>query len=347
MLERVIEKIVPSEKEKKAISDTARKIQERIKEAGYESVVVGSTARNTFITGDRDIDIFVFFPKNTPRKEFEKKGVELGKRVLHGYSPTVHYAEHPYVRGVVDGIKVEIVPCYKVKETIISAVDRSPLHNEFLRANLKEKQKNEVRLLKQFMKGTRVYGADQKTHGFSGYLCELLIIYYGDFKSVLKSAGAWKKPIILDFNKHDYAKFREDMIFIDPVDGNRNVAAAVSPAVLEKFIVKSREFLKKPSEDYFFPKKKKIDFKKAIAGKNLIMLAFDYPKGVVEEIIWSQLEKLAGDMKTQLELGDFTVYRAKHWTDEKDKCVIVVELTVHPSDKKLRRVQKEKQGDLG
>ncbi len=326
MYDSILERIVPSEKEYEEILEIAKKIMGRIEKAGYKSVIVGSTARNTFIKGDRDIDIFVFFPDNTPRKEFEKKGVELGKSVLSGYSPTVHYAEHPYVRGVVDGFKVEVVPCYKVEKKIISAVDRSPLHNEYLKSAMKEKQKNEVRLLKQFLKGMRLYGADQKTHGFSGYLCELLVLYYGDFKSALEAVSKWKLPIILDFDKHDYSKFQEPMIFIDPVDSERNVAAAVSQTNLEKFILKAREFLKKPGDEFFFPKKREINFEKELKGKNLLMLVFDYPKAIVEEIVWSQLEKLASSLKTQLELADFKVDRVKHWTDEKKKCAIVMEL---------------------
>ncbi len=326
VIEAVLKRIVPMEEERKKISEIARMIMGRIDGEGYKSVVVGSTARNTFIKGDRDIDIFVFFPKAMARKEFEKNGLALGKKVLSGYSPTVHYAEHPYTRGIVDGFKVEIVPCYKVEKKIISAVDRSPLHNEYLKSAMKESQKNEVRLLKQFLKGTRLYGADQKTHGFSGYLCELLVLYYGDFLSVIGAVSKWKLPIALGFDKHDYSRFQEQMILIDPVDPDRNVAAAVSQTNLERFVMKAREFLKKPSEDYFFPKKKEIDFRKEVKGKNLVMLVFDYPTTVVEEIVWSQLEKLAGTLKTQLELADFHVDKVKHWTDEKKKCTIVIEL---------------------
>ena len=326
VVEAVLKRIVPAEEERKKISEIARRMMGRIDKEGYRSVVVGSTARNTFIKGDRDIDVFVFFPKTMARKEFEKKGVELGKKVLSGYSPTVHYAEHPYVRGLVDGFKVEIVPCYKVEKKIISAVDRSPLHNEYLKSAMKDSQKNDVRLLKQFLKGTKLYGADQKTHGFSGYLCELLILYYGDFESTLKAVSRWKLPIALSFDKHDFSRFQEQMVFIDPVDSERNVAAAVSQTNLEKFVIKAREYLKKPSEDYFFPKQKEIDFKKAVKGKNLVMLVFNYPATAVEEIVWSQLEKLASTLKTQLELADFRVYRIKHWTDEKKKCTIVIEL---------------------
>jgi tRNA nucleotidyltransferase (CCA-adding enzyme) len=45
----------------------------------------------------------------------------------------------------------------------------------------------EVRLLKKFMKGTGVYGAEIKIGGFSGYLCELLILKYRSFAQTIEA----------------------------------------------------------------------------------------------------------------------------------------------------------------
>ena len=85
----------------------------------------------------------------------------------------VEYAEHPYVSGKIGKFSLDIVPCYGIEncEKIISAVDRTPLHNEFLvLSNSKKNLSNDVRLLKKFLKGISVYGSDLKTAGFSGYL---------------------------------------------------------------------------------------------------------------------------------------------------------------------------------
>ena len=90
------------------------------------------------------------------------------------------YAEHPYIRGYYKNYKIEIVPCYKIEKASqkLSAVDRTPLHTQFIKENLKENQKKEVRLLKQFLIGIDWYGAEADVEGFSGYLCEILILTF-------------------------------------------------------------------------------------------------------------------------------------------------------------------------
>jgi len=74
-------------------------------------------------------------------------GVGIAKSVLKKYNPRKHYAEHPYIKATVDGHVVELVPCYKISKgnKIISAVDRTPLHNEYVLKNLKEKHLNFTR----------------------------------------------------------------------------------------------------------------------------------------------------------------------------------------------------------
>jgi tRNA adenylyltransferase (EC 2.7.7.25) len=52
-------------------------------------------------------------------------------------------------------------------------------------SNLHREQKDEVRLLKKFMKGIGVYGAEIKVKGFSGYVAELLVYFYDSFRNVL------------------------------------------------------------------------------------------------------------------------------------------------------------------
>ena len=55
------------------------------------------------------------------------------------------------------------------------------------------KLRDEVRVLKKFMKGIDTYGAEIKVGGFSGMLCETLILNYGSFEDTIKSASDWKK----------------------------------------------------------------------------------------------------------------------------------------------------------
>ncbi|MFH0986617.1 MAG: CCA tRNA nucleotidyltransferase [Candidatus Micrarchaeota archaeon] len=330
MLEKVLKKIKPSEAESKKIERIANSIIKEINDIGYEAELVGSVARDTYVAGDKDIDIFVFFPESTSREELEKKGTAVGITVLADYKPKMHYAEHPYVKATIEDVDIDVVPCYRVKDKIISAVDRSPLHNKYIKKKLTEqKQRDEVRLLKQFMKAGDIYGADQRVNGFSGYLCELFILKYGSFSKLAEAAAKeWNKKILIDIEQIGKGddKFIEPLVVIDPVDKDRNVAAAVSRTVLSKFILRCRKYLEKPNKDFFEPKKNKVDVKEMLEGRKMLIVSFAYPKDVNEEIVWSQLEKLAKMIKIQLQDREFLVYRSMYWTDEKDECALAFEL---------------------
>lgn len=97
------------------------------------------------------------------------------------------------------------------------------------------------------------YGANYKVSGFSGYLCELLILKYHSFEEVLKAASyKWHKHYKIDLENYGTSnKFKDPLIAIDPVDKNRNVAAALSMQKFSEFIVASRNFLDNPNESYF------------------------------------------------------------------------------------------------
>ncbi len=188
--DKILEKIRPKIEEHRKVQEIAKQVINDINKQGYEAVLVGSSARGTFLTGSNDIDIFVFFPKNVTKEKLEELGVNLGKDVLKKNHPKIHYAEHPYVKGIVDGVEVEVVPCYKISkgEKIISSVDRSPLHNEFMKKAIKGIE-DQVLLLKQFMKAQKCYGAEQRVEGFSGVLAEYLIVNYKGFDALIKEGA--------------------------------------------------------------------------------------------------------------------------------------------------------------
>jgi len=329
-MKKILEAIIPKQKELEKIRKIADKLIKEINKEGYEAMLVGSAARGTFVSGENDIDIFVFFPDKTERKELEKKGIQLGKKILKKYKPTTHYAEHPYVRAKVKGFEVEIVPCYKYggKGKIKSSVDRTPLHNKYVLEKISDKQREDIILLKKFLKANKLYGADQKVKGFSGYLCELLVIHYGSLERLMKAAAEkWNKRIEIDIEKmrKNYSKFKEPLVVIDPVDKERNAAAAVSKTTLSRFILKAREYEKKKSPEMFKDKKVKINLKEKVKGRNLITISFRAPD-VIAEILWSQLEKLTKSLKDALYQNEFDVYKTAYWTDEKRKCGIIFEL---------------------
>lgn len=322
--EKVLKELEPSKKTEERIKKLKKKLMERIEEKGYEAVAVGSSSRGTYLPEDVDIDVFFYMPKETSREELEEKGVEIGKEVLKDYSPETHYAEHPYVKAETDGIELEVVPCYKMKGEITSAVDRSPLHHEYLKGRLKEKHKLEVKVLKKFLRNMKCYGAKEEVQGFSGFLCELLILNYGSFEEVLKAGTHWDYGEKIDIENHGKEEFKEPLVVIDPVDPERNAAAALSEEKLGRFIVHAKKFLKKPNMKNF-EAKIKIN-KELLKGKNLLLITIPYPKDTVSEIGWSQLRRIEESLSKMLQEKEFGVYKSLHWTDEKKKACILLDL---------------------
>ncbi|MDY6778276.1 MAG: nucleotidyltransferase domain-containing protein, partial [Candidatus Nanohaloarchaea archaeon] len=163
---------------------------------GREARLMGSLAKRTFLSGDKDLDIFVFFDTDTPEQELEQEGLRIGRQVFEHFSGTYQeeYAEHPYIKGEINGFEVEIVPAYDIDEpgAMKSSVDRTPLHTDWVNKNLTEDEKQQVVLLKAFLKGRDLYGSSLRVQGFSGYLCEILIQQYGSFRGLLEHAVEWE-----------------------------------------------------------------------------------------------------------------------------------------------------------
>ncbi|MFW5902796.1 MAG: CCA tRNA nucleotidyltransferase [archaeon] len=336
MFSEIKRQLKPSKGTEEKIKGIKEEIIQRLKEEGYKATPAGSTARGTYLPEKPDIDIFFYFSPDTKREKLEKEGIKIGKKILKNNKPTTHYAEHPYVKAEVKGIDIDLVPCYEVKEykdnkeelkiegELLSAVDRTPLHNQYLKENIKDEQKIEVKLLKKFLKNIGCYGADEKTRGFSGYTTELLILKYNTFEETLKAASKWKRNQEIDIEKHGEKEFKDPLVIIDPIDPKRNAAAAISEETLGRFIVKSRKLLKNPTKEQF-KSKIKINREK-IKEKNLILIEMPYPEETVPETAWSQLRKLEKQVTKKLSQDEFKVYRSAHWTDENTKTQILLEI---------------------
>lgn len=341
LLRKVLDKITPSASEYRAELALADKLIGKIKSTEGKQVdclLAGSLARNTHLKGDRDIDIFVLFPKHLSREEFVKEGLRIGKKVLKGYKWFEAYSEHPYLRANVDGYDVEIVPSYKIANAaeLKSAVDRTAFHTKYLLKNLNGKHREEVRLLRQFMKGIGCYGADLKFASVPGYVIELLILEYGTFENCLKAIAEWHFGKVIDlegyWNEKEARKMFPDapLIIIDPIDKKRNVAAALSKEQFERMVLATNAFLKKPNEKFFFPELVKCwnigKIRKALAGKEIIAPQLAYPKNVLPDIMWGELRRLEKKIAIQLKQREFDVLRSDSWTDEKKTIALIYEL---------------------
>ncbi len=272
------------------------KCNEEMEKRGFErdAILVGSVAKGTYLK-DPDIDIFLRFPKHLNKESLKKLGIDIGKSVLpNGFAK---YAEHPYWRGSFQGFDIDIVPCYKIDspEEKLSAVDRTPFHTEYVKRNLKDWQRDEVRLLKAFLKGIGAYGAEAKVQGFSGYLTELLIIKYGNFENTLKNVSKWGKKTYL-YLEEGGGKFHAPLVFIDPVDRNRNAASAVGEEKKSLFIYASQSYLLEPKIEFFFPRNiepmQREDIIKRIVQRGTFFYVITLPKpDIIEDNLYPQIKR--------------------------------------------------------
>lgn len=345
ILSSIRKKTTPGIKERKRILMLAEKLRKRVEEAANRAgldVIVrveGSIAKDTWLKEAPDIDIFMQVPPDTPREAFGTTYLTIAKKATKGAEQIERFAEHPYLEAFLDGTRVNIVPCYRAREgEWKSATDRTPFHTDYVKPLLNEKLCGETRLLKQFMKGTRVYGAEIKVGGFSGYLCELLVLFYGSFSKVLKAAGNWKPGTFIDLEGHYGGRgkergliFEEPLVIVDPVDKRRNAAAAVRRERMDEYIAASRAFVKNPSVKFFYPPETKPASSKKLLqairnrGTSLVFIQFGEVKAV-PDILWGQLYRSQRSLRKLVKQHHFRVIQDSVWSDEKTLNVFLIEV---------------------
>lgn len=354
-LQEVLKRIKPDEGEVRSVHSAVEEImtflRDVIGEEDIEVRLVGSVAKGTFLKGP-DIDVFLLFPEHVDGEYLEKRGLEIGTMVLGGET---RYAEHPYTHGVFRGYDVDIVPCYRIRSALHlrSNVDRTPFHTEYIRRHLPVERRDDVLLLKAFMKGIGVYGAEVRIEGFSGYLCELLVIRYGTFHDVLKAASGWNRgeiihvvppPMGLEKWKEIYLagecdKFRHALNVVDPVDHSRNVASAVSDEKLSTLVLAARDFLSAPSDQFFFPPPQKVydreDLERMISRRGSAVVVVSMPRpDVIDDVLFSQVKKCHLTLRAHLERNDFRVINSIHYVDERIDIAFELESAELPLVKK-------------
>jgi tRNA nucleotidyltransferase (CCA-adding enzyme) len=350
ILKEVLVKIKPNQSQRKKLEELSKKAlsitNQEVKKVNAKAIIAGSLTRDTWLPDKNEFDIFIIFPKSISEDRLEKLGLKFGKRIIQNLDGEwiVEYAQHPYVRGNVDDTQIDIVPCYELKlgEKIKSAVDRTPFHVRYLEKHLQKKMSDEVRLLKRICYANKIYGADAKTEGFSGYICELLIIKYGSFLNLLKNVVKWNAAEIIDLEKHysekDYRTLRKQfknqvLIIIDPIDKTRNAAAAISATSFFRLKKIANDFLKNPSKEFFFEREfvsiteNELILNQMKRRTELLLVVFEPPK-IVPDILWPQLRRFADRVEGILKEYEFITLRKDVYTNEEDLAVVLLEMEV-------------------
>jgi len=295
-------------------------------------LVAGSTARGTYLKDRLDIDLFLLFPPTTPRADLERMGLELAHAVLP--EGEQRYAEHPYLRGSFEGFSVDAVPGFAVDDPSkpLSAVDRTPFHQEYLVARHTPESVQQVRLTKQFLLALGVYGSEAKTGGFSGYLVELLVLRFGGLRGLLAAARDWRLPVRLESTRGASPTVPEDVALIldDPVDPGRNVATALSRRNLALFVLAARTYLDRPSAEAFDLRPvATLDLRNALErvadrGTHAAVLWLPRPK-VVDDVLYPQLRKAERAVAEEASRLGFVVVGTASAAGP-DRVVVVIEV---------------------
>lgn len=342
LMREVLLTVKPSEKDIEDANFAINEIMGRLKlhiPRNVEILLAGSVARGTHLKGSSDIDIFLLYPRTVDSTAMERKSLDIAKRIVNrkkNESYVIKYAEHPYAKLILGdlNINVDVVPAYKIRDAADrgTAVDRTQLHNKFINSKLSLNQRDDVRVLKTFLKAHRIYGAEARTEGFSGYLCELLTYRYKSFEGILQGMANLKLPTVIDFSKQGrkqndmqyVKKFGKRFIVIDPTDSNRNVAANVSEESLSRFMFASRSLLNSPTKSVFYngrfsdaySERKMLSIKNRL-GVDIYLLHFNVPD-IAQDIIWQQVKRSRTRLSEMLTENGFSMLASLQEVDGKD-----------------------------
>ncbi len=262
----------------------------------------GSLAKGTWLD-NADVDIFVKFKTTTRSDEMEDVVLEIGFTALKEYSPNTSYSEHPYVKADIRGTEINVVPCYDVGiGKWQSSADRSIHHTKFMKESLTPKMRDEVRVLKKFLKVNDIYGAEIARQGFGGYVTEVLIYHYHTFTKVARAISEINDTLVIG---SPGKKFDTPIVIIDPIDENRNLAAAISLKNIAKFVLACRAYRTNPKISMF---RSKIRTSKRY-WKNVLTVKTRY-KSRSPDVVWAQTKRACTSLVRQLGLAGFNVIRS-------------------------------------
>ncbi|MCD6403797.1 MAG: CCA tRNA nucleotidyltransferase [Nanoarchaeota archaeon] len=307
VLKKVMRRIKPSRSEERKVEKEVRgfveELEGRIEKSEYEAEVLvgGSYAKGTWLP-DPDVDIFVRF----------EKGNNLSER-LREILKGLKYEEVRASRNYYKIGRFEVIPILRISspEEAKNSMDVSPFHVDFVRKNLK--RPDDVRLLKVFCKAIGVYGAESYVSGFSGYVLELLICYYGSFKRLFEEVENWRPKVYLSFSKRreklSEAKLKSPLILIDPVLPTRNAAASLNYENFSKFVFNARLFLRRPSTKFFEVKPIDEDFLRRRSSERgtKLFLKKVRVKGK-RDVFLAKLKRKLDRIKSRVERYGFSVY---------------------------------------
>lgn len=306
------------------IKEVLTTIRDQLKKHHIDAEVMlgGSAAKGTFIKNDFDCDVFVRFHYSYVSENIS----EILEKILKPFKPARVHGSRNYFQFTFKKIPFEIIPVLKVNDPkkAVNVTDMSPLHVAWVKKHMTPELRREIILAKLFCKAQGLYGAESYINGFSGHVLDILIIYYGSFLKLLKANQNWKLRQVIDVEKHNTASQLNaskiaPLIVIDPMQPERNAAAALSEEKFTSFKKVSSAFLKRPSLEFFIPQHFDVSKLKKEAGKNSFFVFDVIGFSGKEDVIGAKILKVFEHFNKHLRLHQFTILVSGWEFDKKQK----------------------------
>ncbi len=329
-----------------------------------ECVKGGSIAKDTFLKNDYDIDLFVRFNQQYKNQDISSITEKILNKLCNKLKVALHriHGSRDYFQFDLKKSKTvlafEIIPVMLVHThnymDAQNITDLSPEHVVWVKKYTSKKPElvDDIRLAKQFCKANKVYGAESYINGFSGHILDILIIHYGSFINLINTFSKYsekdlKKPIIIDTEKNLSNPLKQlnqskitPLIIIDPIQKERNSAAALNKEKLLMFINAVKRFLEKPDKKFFEVKYFEIEteiknslkeikenYNLSEKDVNIVKIDVDTLEGS-KDVVGTKVLKAYEDILEHLRLNDFKIL-GKDWKfnydEKKAEAYIIVD----------------------
>ncbi|RLE39128.1 CCA tRNA nucleotidyltransferase [Candidatus Woesearchaeota archaeon] len=318
LLEEVLEENTLTEKEKKDVKKkikcVVKKLKEELKKSKIKAEVMlgGSAAKDTFLK-DFDVDVFIRFDR---RRYLDENISKILAGVVRQFKAKRIHGSRDYFGAKIDGISYEFVPVLNIEDPgqAVNVTDASPLHVNWVLSKLNQRLRNDILLLKLFCKANHCYGAESYIKGFSGHVIDILIIYYDGFERVLRASQHWKPYDIIDVSKHKVRFMNKSkispLIVVDPIQPDRNAAAALSMERFKLFKERAGAFLEKPSKDFFMRKEFDVEKIKRKFKEDDVFVVNVGARSGKEDVVGAKLLKAFEFIAKRIKKEGFTLKQA-------------------------------------
>lgn len=334
----ILAQIKPTLQEEKDLKTTTNKcilkIKKELSSHPITIIIGGSLAKDTNLTNNNEVDLFVAFKYLEKKTKAANISSYLKKALDEAFGAkniTLMHGSRDYYQVHINSILFEIIPIIDVDASnkALNITDISPLHAIWVNKHAKD-IKDDIRLAKQFAKSIRAYGAESYLGGFSGYMIEILVTYYGSFEKLIIAAAKWRAQVVVDptkfytkqevFFKINKSKLSSPIIIVDPVDKKRNAAAALGVEKFKLFSKKAREYLKNPTKELFELTQLELTQLETKAQKKKCSLIYIecVPLEGKRDVIGAKLRKAFDDIKEKIQ--EFSIKESDwQWEEQNAK----------------------------